>query len=797
MVMRKHLLFIITVLFLACVTAPVMGAMEVSASHFEPLTFKKGEQFLPVTIDPADGTAVIDGNSQEEALRDVYALSARENKELTGGSKTENKKAMLDFLLQKPCVVHEQKDGTLRAAYPFAIKILFVLAEEGQLEDTYGAKNAVYEKEKGRYILQYESQEDAAKAYVRLSEKLGKEHVLIDLPVSHTDNRYDEAKGDQTYMNTTAARSLSWGTDVMYLDEMRDWADKNPVQGNLTVAVIDSGIRVDETREEIIDGFGIDAGRILKSKCTAIRSSYYDYTALHDFSSSEWSPKKCAYADLNGHGTHVLSTILDGTPAEVKAFSIRDTCYRPNLYDDTVYSTGDIDGMVKSIAKAGELGARVVNMSQGIDCHDYDAGKYIGYYGEGISRLDEITSDTIDYYSREISRLVGQYDLCVVTAAGNEGKDMEEVSHFPAVSSGVVVVSSLRYGDGFTLTSSSNYGENISFCAPGANIVGAGYDWDNHTACYTTKSGTSMAAPHITAALATIRLYYPELDQAGAVEFLKQFCTDLGDPGWDRMYGYGFPRFPTKTDVTYVYGDSAKDRTQVTLPLGMRLSRPSDPKRSGYTFGGWYKDKDCKNKYDFSKPVMAAASLYAKWTRVYKHVIYNYNGHGGTKLDQSVAQGETAKAPPKPVAKGWKFCGWYSDSKLKKKYDFSKPVEKSLNLYAKWADKRKANPLKIKGKTTKIKIGKLKKGPQSLAPGRMITFVKKGKGKLKYKLSSAKKGKRSFKKFFSINGSTGKVTVKKGLKKGTYKVKIKVRAAGSDAYKASSWKTAAVRIKVK
>jgi hypothetical protein len=41
------------------------------------------------------------------------------------------------------------------------------------------------------------------------------------------------------------------------------------------------------------------------------------------------------------------------------------------------------------------------------------------------------------------------------------------------------------------------------------------------------------------------------------------------------------------------------------------------------------------------------------------------------------------------------------------------------------------------------------------------------------------------------------VTVKKGLKKGTYKVRVKVRAAGNSNYKASAWKTVTFRIKVK
>ena len=50
-------------------------------------------------------------------------------------------------------------------------------------------------------------------------------------------------------------------------------------------------------------------------------------------------------------------------------------------------------------------------------------------------------------------------------------------------------------------------------------------------------------------------------------------------------------------------------------------------------------------------------------------------------------------------------------------------------------------------------------------------------------------GKRLFEK-------TGKITVKKGLKKGVYKVKVKVTIKGTGAYKSKS-KTVTVKIKVK
>ena len=102
---------------------------------------------------------------------------------------------------------------------------------------------------------------------------------------------------------------------------------------------------------------------------------------------------------------------------------------------------------------------------------------------------------------------------------------------------------------------------------------------------------------------------------------------------------------------------------------------------------------------------------------------------------------------------------------------------------------KKANPLKIAGKTATVKYSKLKNKAQTLVVGKVITFTKKGQGKLTYaKVSGNKK--------ITINKKTGKVTVKKGLKKGTYKVTVKVKAAGNANYKAATRKVS-FKIRVK
>ena len=108
-----------------------------------------------------------------------------------------------------------------------------------------------------------------------------------------------------------------------------------------------------------------------------------------------------------------------------------------------------------------------------------------------------------------------------------------------------------------------------------------------------------------------------------------------------------------------------------------------------------------------------------------------------------------------------------------------------------------ANTLSVRGKTPTVRFSKLKKKTQYLPVSKTIRFVNKGQGTKKYSLYSAKKGKKSFKKKFKINAATGKLTVKKGLKKGTYTLKVRVRANGDDDYKPSALKTVTIKVKVK
>lgn len=72
--------------------------------------------------------------------------------------------------------------------------------------------------------------------------------------------------------------------------------------------------------------------------------------------------------------------------------------------------------------------------------------------------------------------------------------------------------------------------------------------------------------------------------------------------------------------VTFYYNyEGASDPIYLTsyFENGGRVSKPADPEREGYTFGGWYEDSACTSEFSFMKRRSENAVAYAYWQQQY------------------------------------------------------------------------------------------------------------------------------------------------------------------------------------
>ena len=105
---------------------------------------------------------------------------------------------------------------------------------------------------------------------------------------------------------------------------------------------------------------------------------------------------------------------------------------------------------------------------------------------------------------------------------------------------------------------------------------------------------------------------------------------------------------------------------------------------------------------------------------------------------------------------------------------------------------KKANPMKLVKKTKAVKASKLKKVKVNIK----LLAVKNAKGAVKITKVKSGTTKKIYKKI-KVNSKNGKITIAKGkYKKGTYKIKLKIVAAGNSTYKKAT-KNTTVKLKIK
>ncbi len=117
-----------------------------------------------------------------------------------------------------------------------------------------------------------------------------------------------------------------------------------------------------------------------------------------------------------------------------------------------------------------------------------------------------------------------------------------------------------------------------------------------------------------------------------------------------------------------------------TVTEGNKVSKPTNPTRSGYTFAGWTLNGSA---YDFNTIVTKNITLVAKWTENVKaKYTVTFDSQGGTTVSsQTVTEGSKVSKPTNPTRNGYLFESWILDGVV---YNFDKSVTKSITLKATW-----------------------------------------------------------------------------------------------------------------
>jgi subtilisin family serine protease len=193
--------------------------------------------------------------------------------------------------------------------------------------------------------------------------------------------------------------------------------------------------------------------------------------------------------DEHGHGTHIagILTLASGGGADAWDGEAPPLRIRPvKIFDGKGF--GRIGDIIAGLTWSAEQGCEIINLSFGTD------GKSSRALAKAVRELEEA-------------------GILLVGAAGNDGKRgaVDVPGRYPEV---LAVAASNRHD---RLARFSSRGPEVDLVAPGAGVLslapGGGFR---------VMSGTSMAAPHVTAAAALLLTAEPGLTPQAVRQRLKQ-----------------------------------------------------------------------------------------------------------------------------------------------------------------------------------------------------------------------------------------------------------------------------------
>ena len=211
-----------------------------------------------------------------------------------------------------------------------------------------------------------------------------------------------------------------------------------------------------------------------------------------------------------------------------------------------------------------------------------------------------------------------------------------------------------------------------------------------------------------------------DIEQSGHLTYTEEFHNITGftqwwsDPAFDKMEQGGTTKnikennYLCYTRNSYnlsfynynAYVTGKDNSVQFEAPLSgydFTPEYPANLEKNAYVFAGWYTTPGCYegSEADLSTMTMPASDvvLYAKWTpkthTVKTYLTKDVLDMNGNPLNtwENVPHGTTVVKPNDPTNGAYTFVGWFyiSDSGEEKAFDFSMPVNRDLNLYAKWS----------------------------------------------------------------------------------------------------------------
>ncbi len=112
-----------------------------------------------------------------------------------------------------------------------------------------------------------------------------------------------------------------------------------------------------------------------------------------------------------------------------------------------------------------------------------------------------------------------------------------------------------------------------------------------------------------------------------------------------------------------------------------KIEKPADPEKDGYTFGGWYGDRELKKVFIFENVIEENTTLYAKWKKNYA---VSFVTSGGSDIESYDTA--TISNPPHSARMFYSLKNWYTDPSFEAAFRVTFPYEVTADtvFYAEW-----------------------------------------------------------------------------------------------------------------